>query len=343
MRLGVVVIFATGCFAQTPVITFGQGKSAKEAQHDQVNRLTPPTLVADEEWTGQIQTARIRVWADDEFRAQNVTWQRTFDEELGNANAVLGPWFGIKLEAEYQTWQHHAPGATLDEMLTELQQQDPGTDVFAVVGLTSSLSLVSATFEQLGVGNLPGRHMIIRGYADIERIAFERAFSDIPKEEREALYVGRRRHKTTAVFLHELAHNLGAPHVLDEDTLMNAMYSDHSSGFDPASRDRIMATIDERLHREPHQRSVAASAPAAAVVKHPVLTVTVDGMGGISVDGQKLDDAGLHARLWAAADADKDTKVIVTSASGAPPDVVVKVFERAKAVGLHRFAVAAAN
>src|SRR2546425_3116593 len=104
----------------------------------------PPLLVAGQEWHGEVRALKLRVWADDEFRAQNVQWQRTFQEELDYANSVLAPMLGVTFSAEFRVWERHAPGVTLEEDLAALAQQDPGDGVFSVVGLTSALGLASA-------------------------------------------------------------------------------------------------------------------------------------------------------------------------------------------------------
>src|SRR5690606_27861478 len=92
----------------------GGGKSRKQAQHDQANKLAPPALVVDEEYRGQLRTMKVRVWADDDHRAQNVRWQQTFGETLRHANDILAAQFGLRLEAEYKSWSYRStPGDPL--------------------------------------------------------------------------------------------------------------------------------------------------------------------------------------------------------------------------------------
>lgn len=335
MKSVVVLVALCGCFV-SPVMHFGGGKSAKEAQHDEAKQLTPPALTVDNEWTGPIATAKVRVYADDDYRAQNVHWQQGFDDELAYTNEVLAAAFGVKLVAEYREWPRHAPGETLEEALAELQQLDRGDDVLTVIGLTSSLSLVSATFENIGMGALPGRHVVVRGYADVyERQAFDRVFTKLEPEEREAMYVARRRHKTAALLLHELGHNFGAGHVDELDTLMNATYSDHSAAFDAHSRDVIRATLDERLHRRSAQATTAAATPA-----HATLVIALDEQGVPHVGGQPVDDASLRELLKLTYDDDHDTQVVVKTSRKAPHEAVIKILDAAKAVGLTRMALA---
>jgi len=320
----------------TPPIKFGAGKSEEEAQHETLGKLMPPQLAADKEWRGEIRRLKLRVWADDEYRAQNVQWQRTFQEELDYANTVVEPMLGVRFDAEYKVWQRHAPGATLDEVLEALARQDPGEGVFSVVGLTSAMGLASATFEHIGLANLPGRYMMLRDYADREEAqTFDRAFPKIGQEERKVVHEARRRHKTTSLFLHELGHNLGAPHE-DTETIMNPTYSDKAAGFSDRSRELMRANIDARLGRE--------SRPMATAVakKHPTLVLGMTREGQATLGGQQLDADTVDELLRRSLADDRETEVIVNVVAGTPNDAMVRLIDRAKAAGVHRVSIGAA-
>ncbi|HEX7843089.1 MAG TPA: M12 family metallo-peptidase [Kofleriaceae bacterium] len=341
-----VMVMLCGCLI-SPVIRFGSGKSAHQVQQEEYGRVTPASFAGHHEWAGDVSTATLRVWADDAYRAQNLHWQQTLQDQLDAANEVLAATFGVRLVADYRVWQRHAPGASLEESLDALAQIDAGDGVLSVVGLTSSVSLVAATFEQIGLASVGGRHMIIRGYADVEeRKMFEAAFTELRAEERDLLYQSRRRHKTTALLLHEFGHNLGAEHVPDEDTLMHETYSERSSAFDPHSHEVILATLDQRLHRgrgggpaaEP-ATPVGSTAMAASGV-HPKLVVNIDDAGQHIVGGHALDGATLDGLLRLSFTDDPDTEIVVKAARRAPHAAVVDLFDRAKAVGLQRFSVA---
>jgi len=348
MKLVVVVgAFVMVCGCLSPVMRFGGGKSVHEVQQEEYGRVTPTSFAGHHEWAGDVRTARIHVWADDAYRAQNLHWQQTIQDQLEAANEVLAATFGVRLVADYRVWQRHAPGASLEESLDALDELDAGEDVLSVVGLTSSISLVSATFEQLGFASVGGRHMIIRGYADVEeRKMFEAEFTELLAEERDLLYKSRRRHKTTAVLLHELGHNLGAEHVPTEDTLMHETYSERSSAFDPQSHEVILATLDQRLHRgrgapaaEP--TTPESSARVAAPVAHHKLAVNINDAGQYSAGSHTLDDATLDGLLRQSFTDDPDTEIVVTAAKHAPRAAVIDLLDRAKAIGLQRFSLAA--
>jgi hypothetical protein len=332
--MGVVVVcsyLVGGCLI-SPVMRFGEGKSARESQHDiAAEHVAPSSFERSHDWDGRISAVRIRVWADDAYRAQNIHWQQTFEAQLEHANEILGGMFGVRLVAELRSWSRAAPDATLEDSLGALAELDPGDDVLTVVGLTSSLGIVAATFERLGVAEVGGHHMVLRGYADLEeRQTFDRVFTELRSDERELIYQSRRRHKTTGVLLHELGHNLGAEHVDEEDTLMHAAYSEHAAKFDPHSRELILASFDRRLRRG--QAASVAPAPAAPGLAkaQPHLVIDLDPTGKVSTNGNLLDDAHLDT-LFAALD--KSSDVTIRYSKGTPREARDAIVGRAQATG----------
>lgn len=322
------VVFLFGCMS--PVMRFGAGKSAKQAQHDTLDELTPGRLSLEKRFDGPVLEAKIRVYADDDYRAQNHRWQQTFDERLDYANGVLAAKFGVRLVADYREWNHHAPGDTLEQHLEELERLDAGSDVLVVVGLTSSQSLVSATFEQLGLATLSGRHMMLRGYADLEeRNSYASAFADLSADERENALVTLRYHKTTSVFLHELGHILGADHEPTEDTIMNATYSRNARAFSDDALLTIQRALDQRLGRAAPEPRPSASLAAQPKAPHTLKVSVV--AGGAMIDGKTLEPYEVSLKF----SMEKlDTEIDITKGDGASPADVDEVVRRAKAVGL---------
>jgi hypothetical protein len=318
---------------------FGAGKSAQQAQHDTLEEFMPAVLSTEGTWHGAVKTAKIRVYADDEYRSQNLHWQQTFGEELEYANAVLGPQFGVRLVPEYREWNHHAPAHGLPEDLEELRALDAGDDVLSVIGLTSSLSLVSATFDLLGLASLPGRHVMLRGYADLEeRKSFARAFPDLTSDERDNALEARHRHKTAAVLLHELAHNLGAPHEVIADTLMNAMYSEHAAAFSSEAHAIIQSNLDQRLGREGAPIAPVAHAAPPMLKVHKTLEVHVMA-DSVTVDANPKSESELSMMFSGAAALDADTEVVLHKDKAVPSSRLVEVIDRAKAAGLTKFTI----
>jgi biopolymer transport protein ExbD len=333
----------------SPVMTFGDGKSAKQAQHDTMASFGPARLATDKKWNGEVTTKKIRVWADNEYRTQNRNWQKTFEEPLELANLVLTPILGLRLVAEFAVWERHVPGATLDDHLAALIEHDRGNDVFVVVGLTSSLPLVSSTFEALGYASVGGRHMVLRGYADLEeRKMYANAFPDLRADERELALVHLRHHKTAVILLHELGHNFGSDHET-EGTIMSATYSNHATSFSDKARITMLRTIDHRLGREPTVPGEAppaeaaaasaqpAAAPAPPAVRREPIVIRVTKAGHTIVDGKKLDATALDALFKSAFVDDTETAIVIKQDRKVPTGAVGDVIDRAKAIGLSKF------
>jgi len=324
------VIGLVGCIS--PVMSIG-GKSSTEAQHDTLSRLFPAQLTAINQWKGEVRVAKLRVWADDEYRAQNVRWEHGFEEQLDYANQVLIPMLGLRLEAEYKTWQHHAPGSSLSDHLDALTRSDPSDDAAFVVGLTSSLGLVSATFDQIGIATVGGRYLVVRGHADLEeRKDFERAFPKLEAEERASVLEARRRHKTTTVLLHELAHSLGALHEVEPDWVMTASYSHRASAISDRNRELMLITLDDRL-------KPAAARDPRATLRALVTALGAEGGGWDPRDRDQLLE-GLRDQLGA----EPSERPAAVGIAGAVPAPVLDQYHHAEqllASGDHRGAAAA--
>ncbi len=351
----VVVIVLTGCIGQYNG-TFGAGKSRSEVVHEQAAHLTPTRIKASGSWNGPIATKKIRVWADDEHRAQHLRWQQEFQAILDDANDILAPQFGVRFSAELASWSYTAPlGANLEATLKELAQHDPGSDVFAVVALTSSLTLVTNDFDQIGVAFSPGRHLLVRGYSDVrERAAMEAYFEDLTKSERDLMFESRKHHKRLALLLHELGHAFGAQHAEAPTSIMTPSYSIQATQFDDASRTAILTQLEQRLGRaSPKPEAPSASTPTARpppqaarkplaldpADKTPVVVIVVDPQGTRTIDGKPVADAQLDGVFLLAADKSKQTRIYVRTEPGSPSEVIDDVVARAKKAGLSRVLV----
>src|SRR6185312_6868095 len=142
----------------------------------------------------------------------------------------------------------------------------------------------------------------------------------------------RRRHKTAAVLLHELAHNLGAPHEATADTLMNPADAEHAAAFSSDAHAIIQRTLDKRPGREstaPVVETAAASAPPPMLKVHKPLLVDVSD-DAVMLDGAAKTDSELSIVFSGDAAADKDTEVILHKDKGVPSSKLVEVIDRAK-------------
>src|SRR4051812_18070309 len=189
-------------------------KNEYQLQREAAAHYEPAPLSIPARGNGGATTPlRIRFYADADFRSGGgLKWQERLRVQLAELNAVVGPAFGVRFEAEgFRRWPRSGPSGALAPMLIELERLDPGQDVDWVVGLVSPLPLVSMSFHDLGWAAVPGRHFVLRGMSSIAELDdFNRAFQSLERSTREGLYVRRKNHKETVVFLHEWAHTLGA-------------------------------------------------------------------------------------------------------------------------------------
>jgi tetratricopeptide (TPR) repeat protein len=219
-----------------------------QEERRQLGEEMPATLEARTKFEGTVRTAKVRVYADTDYRAQNIRWKKGFGDQLDYANQLLEPMLGLRLEAEYKEWDRRAPETPLRETVRELAELDPGDDVAWVFGLTASTPLLSQTTDELGVAEVLGSHIVLRGYSDLaERKAFARAFPDLSAAERDEVHDARRRHKQTVVLVHELAHTLGALHETDPDWIMAATYSPKQASFGDRNRELMLIGLADRL------------------------------------------------------------------------------------------------
>jgi len=336
----VVVVLCSSCIGMYGG-TFGGGKSRTQAQHDVLAEFTPPGFDTDAVSNAPVKEVRVRVWADEEYRSQNMGWQRVFQQGFDEANKVLVAKLRLRLVPDFQAWSYRAPtGATLSDRLLELVKQDAGNDVFAVIGLTGSLAIVEATFEELGVAHVGGRHMMMRGYADIEeRKAFRDAFPDLKKEELERSHALRRLHKTAAVLLHELGHNLGVDHESTPDTMMNGGYSHNTTGFSDQALKTMSQNIPTHQDGPPRPIPVANAQPASApkpgqpAKSGNSIELIVTAKGQIMLGGNILVGAALKETLESSPKIDPGVELVIQKAPGAPAGVVNDLELRARKAG----------
>ena len=153
-----------GCYTNA----FSNAAKAKAIQRKSLAKALPAPLEVAPPVPGTARTAHVRVWVDDDFRSQNVRWRAQIEEQLDEANQFLAPAVGIRLEAkDMRPWPTRSADRPLADVLAALEAHDPGDDVDWVIGYASSLTLAEGSFEQLGVARPLGRHVVVRGYADV--------------------------------------------------------------------------------------------------------------------------------------------------------------------------------
>jgi len=275
----IVIVLGGGCAGAqagpgaTSTATTSTG--ATSAERGRARGLFPVLLTARAAWSGEVRAAKLRVWADEGYRAKNPRWQEELDDDVAYANRVLIPMVGVGLAAEYRAWEHRGQAGELAAELVALARTDPGDDAVWVVGVLAGAG-ESTNAEQLGAAELG--HVVVRGSAPGEqREALERAFPDASPEERSDALSARRRHQLTVVLLHQLAHSLGAQHEGDADAIMSDHWSPAvTAAISEDNRRRMLREVDERLAtgrqvREAERLLARGDAAGALVALAPVL------------------------------------------------------------------------
>jgi metallopeptidase family M12-like protein/biopolymer transport protein ExbD/TolR len=337
MRTWPGVVAVCGCIGGVAVPIGGPHKSRTENQRSIMEEdFVPVALDYEPTWKQPVREVKVRVWADEKYRAENFHWEKAFDLQVEQVNAVLEPKLGIRLVVVQRTaWARQEPGSTLEEDLEALKAQDAGGDVFFVIGLVSAQSLVSATFDKMGIAYIGGRDLVVRGYADIEeRKQFKNAFPDVPADEIDAALLARRKHKQTTLLLHELGHSLGANHEPQPDAMMNAGYSRMVTGYSSGAREAMLQGIEQRMHPELAGVQQVAAHHGANRVE---LAIISDGR--VMHGDNFVQGAALAQMLEQAHRDDPDTEVVIRKHKSAPAAALQELVGKANAAGLQRVSV----
>lgn len=197
------------------------------------------------------------------YAAQVVDYERRFQRTLEAVNGVLESSLAVHLELDDR--RPFAPAGGEDHirgLLDELERIDPGTDVDWVIGLAGSVPRFEDSFHELGMGEVVGKHVVLRALNDVaEYKAIQAGFTELSEAERDKLIRTRLEHKTAVVLLHELVHTLGALHELDKTNIMNPRYSTSVRRFDAQTIEVMGAVL---LHRTDSGTLALRCLPAGA-------------------------------------------------------------------------------
>jgi len=249
-RLGAIalgVTTATGCFAG---YDSRWGQSAKVQRQHAAEHA--PTLRGErtddkEERPAAVKEMRVRALVARAYASQVVDVSATLRDLFSDVNDVAEPSLGIRLTLEgIRTWEI-GKDDDLGKTLAELRQSEPGSEVDWVAGFVGALPRATLSFHDLGVGDMPGRHVVLRAPSSaMAHDSVERSYAELSEEERRRLQKEHRRHRVAAVFLHELGHTLGALHERSERSLMYPEYRPRMTTFSPVATEIMRAVLARR-------------------------------------------------------------------------------------------------
>jgi predicted Zn-dependent protease len=238
-----VGLIAIGC-AKTPY------QQRKDAQARQVAELRPAELEHDASSWRALRSLRLRLYASGDLARQRVA----FEERLTRANQVLESALRLRVVLEEvralpanQQAAQGLRGQDMDAAMRALDQLDPAQDVDFVVAIVAASPIVTLSFHELGRAVVLGKHIVVRTMDDVAELQALEGFDTLEREERSQLYQQRKRHKETAVLLHELGHALGAVHTRDPLELMHPAYDNATRGFAPANVELMSMVVQARL------------------------------------------------------------------------------------------------
>ena len=228
----------------------GGGSAVRAHQRKTAASLEPARLRPDPTGGAPLGTARVRVYADSDYRSQNPGHKLELRRLFARVSRVLEPTIGLRLEVvDVRDWQRQG-GSDLQAALSDLEYLDPANDVDWVVGMVNALGQVSTELHQLGYARVLGHHMVLRGLNDAAEVSLlEEVLGTISTRQRQELYSRRKRHKEQVLLLHEIGHTLGAMHVTDPRKILYPSYEHTQASFGPQNAGLMRAAAAARMAR----------------------------------------------------------------------------------------------
>jgi hypothetical protein len=305
LTLAAAVTGASGCYSS-------QWGEQERAQRRLAAHVAPPTLGARAEPQGgdgdaphpraptpAAHVLRMRVYVTPAYATQTLDVARQVRDLVSDANALLAPSVGARIEVESTaSWVPPVAEDSLAAVLAALEARDAAEGVDLVAGLIGGMSSASQSFHEVGMAPIHGKHLVVRAAGSLdEHDAVESAFSELHDEERARLRKELKRHRATAVFLHEVGHTLGAMHETEPRSVMHFEYARGMAGF---SREGAAIMRIALAHRSPSMRA-----------GHP------DDERAWATELRAYLD-GVPPRVWAAAD-HEEMRARIDAALAAPP------------------------
>jgi len=219
----------------------------KVAQQHNAAAAAPAALRTDDGESpsrAKVERLRVRAYLTQSFTAQVVDAPRHLRDLFEDTNRITERDLGVHLElVETRTWD--VPNEDdLDKTFETLRGTDAGDGVDYVAGFVGALPRATRSFHEVGKGSLVGKYVVVRAPSSAERHDnIEKAFDELPEDQRRDLEKRLRRHRATAVFLHEIGHTLGSVHETSPTSIMFPDYNAKMTAFGPTASMVMRAAV----------------------------------------------------------------------------------------------------
>ncbi len=235
------------------------GGCAHETPHSQqaaaLARMAPEALTVPlrAEPKGPARTVRVLAFIDDDANNESRDAETRVRQQIADASKYTEQALNVRFElVRLMPWAHRAGTAPLVDSLTALQKLEPGDEVDLVAGFVSALPVVEASQDQVGLGEMLSKHIVLRGWNDgAQMVQFMTELRALDDREKAEFIRQRRLHQLSVLLLHEWGHTLGAPHQTDPHDVMSPQYSRTARGFSDENLTLMRASLDARAQKLP--------------------------------------------------------------------------------------------
>lgn len=262
-----MLALASGCFFYSSAAS-----NREEGQRTRAAQLAPELDQARPTATDESQRVlTIRAYATEAFRARTLHWTQRVRDAMDDINPMLTE-LGVRVVVkDAQPWKPTSSEDNLPALLRELEAHDAASDVDWVVGFVGSVPRLTDSFHDLGLAGYFSKHFVMRAANNQERHQIDEAFDALDEEERTRLYERRAAHRFASLFLHELAHTLGAPHTRNPEELMHPSYTTEVLGFGAPTMELLKLGLAARAEDDPRRLGDARNAILQFLKDHRAL------------------------------------------------------------------------
>jgi hypothetical protein len=164
------------------------------------DELTPTTRPVAAQ---TVRTIKVMAMVDDDSRTESRDFEARLRQQFELASTYTKDTLGLRFEiVAMRTWSHRAGTAPLGRSLEALERAEHGEGVDLVVGFVSSLPVIEASQDQLGMGQLFSKHLVLRGWNDgLQMVALLNELRALDDDEKVAFVRKRRAHQLTVLLL----------------------------------------------------------------------------------------------------------------------------------------------